>query len=106
MGGLATLNGAMRGLAAIFGLATAAGGFALVVYQAFLWFRHGTWTPVPFSDMWFACGGIAPEMLQPGRIQDFLEGLMTQPLSLILFLVGGAFAWLGTSGGARPWTKL
>ncbi len=96
----------MRGLIATLGFGTAASGLALVGYQAFLWVHNGFWTPITFSDLWFALGGIEPERLSPGRVQDILAGLLVQPLSLVLFLVGGCMVWLGTMGGRRPWTRL
>ena len=96
----------MRVLVVILGLATALAGLAVLVHQALMWHQEGHWTAIPFSDVWFALGGQAPELLKPGRVQDILEGLLAQPLCLILFLVGGVITWLGTAGRTRPWTKL
>jgi hypothetical protein len=96
----------MRGLIAIVGIGMASAGLALVVYQAFLWLHHGTWTAIPFSDVWFALGGRVPEQYQAGRFQEILERLLVQPLSLILFLIGGCLTWLGTAGKIHGGTKL
>jgi hypothetical protein len=96
----------MRILAAILGLGTALIGLALVVHQAALWMQSGRWTPIPFSDLWFALGGSVPEQYKPGRFQDILTVLLVQPLSLILFLVGAVLAWVGTAGKPRYWTRL
>ena len=96
----------MRTLVVILGLAMALAGLAVLVHQTLLWHQEGHWTSIPFGDVWFALGGQAPELLKPGRVQDMLEGLLGQPLSLILFLVGGIIIWLGTAGRTRPWRKL
>ena len=96
----------MRVVVAIVGLGTALVGLALVVHQAALWMNNGRWTPIPFSDLWFALGGSVPEQYTPGRFQDILTLLLVQPLSLILFLVGAVLAWVGIAGKPRYWTKL
>jgi hypothetical protein len=96
----------MRVLVAVLGLGIALAGLALVVHQAALWMHNGTWTPIPFSDLWFALGGSVPEQYRPGHFQDILTVLLVQPLSLILFLVGAVLAWLGTAGKTKYWTKL
>jgi len=96
----------MRVLVAILGLGIALVGLALVVHQTALWMHDGRWTPIPFSDLWFALGGSVPEQYKPGRFQDMLTLLLVQPLSLILFLVGGVLAWLGTAGKTKYWTRL
>jgi hypothetical protein len=47
-----------------------------------------------------------PEQYQAGRFQEILERLLVQPLSLILFLIGGCLTWLGTAGKIHGGTKL
>jgi hypothetical protein len=96
----------MRTLATVLGLGTAMAGLAVLVHQTLLWFQDGHWTAIPFSDVWFALGGRAPELLKPGPIQNVLLGLLAQPLCLILFLIGGVITWIGTAGKTHVWTKL
>ncbi len=96
----------MRVVVTILGLGTALAGLALVVHQAAVWMHNGTWTPIPFSELWFALGGHVPEQYGAGRFEDILTVLLAQPLSLILFLVGGVLTWLGTAGKSHYWTRL
>jgi hypothetical protein len=96
----------MRALLAIVGVLTAVAGLAVFGDQVFHWLRDGIWTPIPFSELWFALGGHAPDLLSPGAIGGILAQLLLQPLALVLVMFGGLLAWFGTGGRLRPWQRL
>jgi hypothetical protein len=96
----------MRGLAGFVGVMTALCGLIVLGGQVFHWFRDGIWTPIPFSELWFALGGHTPDLLSPGVLGGILAQLLLQPLSLVLVLLGGLIAWVGTGGRLRPWQRL
>jgi len=58
----------------------------------------GYWTPVPFSDLWFALGCSQPHFPGLWALDAIAAWLLGQPLWAVLPLIGGFIAWFGTEG--------
>jgi len=96
----------MRGLIVITGIDAAVAGLAVAVHQAILWRQSGYWPTIPFSDLWFALGGAAPDMLRLHGVEGIMAQLLDQPLCVVLFLGGACVAWIGAERARRPWTGI
>jgi hypothetical protein len=96
----------MRALIVVAGTNAAAAGLAVAAHQTVLWLQSGYWSPVLFSDLWFALGGAAPELLRLHGVEGLVATLLDQPLSVVLLIGGACMAWIATERTIRHGVRI
>ena len=96
----------MRSVMLAAGVGAAVAGLAVATHQTLVWLQLGFWPSVRFSELWFALGGAAPDMVWPDSLDGMVAKLLDQPLSEVLLLGGTLIAWIGGARTIDPASRI
>ena len=95
----------MRAVMLAAGVGAAVAGLAVATHQTLVWLQMGFWPPIRFSELWFALGGAAPDLVWSHGLEGLVTKLLDQPLSEVLLLGGTCIAWIGASRTSYAGTR-
>jgi hypothetical protein len=98
-------NRVMRAVMLAAGVGAAVAGLAVATHQTLVWMQMGFWPPIRFSELWFALGGAAPDLVWSNGLEGLVAKLLDQPLSEVLLLGGTCIAWIGASRTSYAGTR-
>jgi hypothetical protein len=87
----------MRAIMLAAGVGAAVAGVAVATHQTLVWLQLGFWPPIRFSELWFALGGAAPDLIWPDGVDALAAKVLDQPLSEVLLLGGTCIAWISAA---------
>jgi len=92
----------MRAVMLAAGVGAAVAGLAVATHQTLVWLQLGFWPPIRFSELWFALGGVAPNLVWSDGLAGLVVKLLDQPLSEVLLFGGTCIAWIGATRTSYP----
>jgi hypothetical protein len=95
----------MRAVMLAAGVGAAVAGLAVATHQTLVWLQMGFWPPIRFSELWFALGGTAPDLVWSDGLEGLVAQVLNQPLSEVLLLGGTCIAWIGASRTSYAGTR-